>query len=73
MCIKQDMASTDDRYKKELNMLITALETGGSKGEVKVAEWIRDSALSWTERHDKNSLSLLWQPLWSWHGILESL
>ena len=53
MCIKQDMASTDD-YKKEL---ITALETVGSKGEVKVAEWIRGSASSWTERQGKNSLS----------------
>ena len=39
-----------------------ALETVGSKGEVKVAEWIRGSALSWTEKHDKNSLSYVSEP-----------
>lgn len=54
--INQDIASTDD-FKEELKVLINALETVGSKGEVKVAEWIRGSALSWTEKHDKSSLS----------------
>ena len=56
VCINQDIASTDD-FKEELKVLINALETVGSKGEVKVAEWIRGSALSWTEKHDKSSLS----------------
>ena len=25
-----------------------------AKGEVKVAEWIRGSCMSWTEKHDKS-------------------
>ena len=61
VCIKQDIIHTDD-YKNELQVLIDALESVGTKGEAKVAEWIRGSALKWTEKHDKHAF-IVWQSL----------
>ena len=41
----------------ELQVLIDALNHVGCKGEVKVAEWIRGSKLSWTDAFDKKAMS----------------
>lgn len=46
-------------HKLELKVLINALEEVGCKGEVKVAEWIRGSNISWTNAHNKQ-----WKSLW---------
>ena len=45
------------KYKNELRVLIDALENVGTTGEVKVAEWIRGLALSWTDKYNKQCLS----------------
>ena len=37
--------------------ILDALECIGPKGEVKVGEWIRRSAISWTNQYNKESLS----------------
>ena len=37
--------------------ILDALECIGPKGEVKVGEWIRGSAISWTNQYNKESLS----------------
>ena len=44
-------------YKPELIVLIDALEQIGCKGELKIAEWIRGSKISWTDSYNKHSLS----------------
>ena len=44
-------------HKQELKVLIDALDVLGSKGEVKVSEWIRGSNISWTDMHDKKAMS----------------
>lgn len=43
--------------KKELEILYNAIENLGSKGEVKITQWIRGSTLAWTNQHDKSSMS----------------
>ena len=42
---------------KELKILIDALDKVGCKGEVKIAEWIHGSKISWTDAFDKSSIS----------------
>ena len=42
---------------EELNILYDAIETLGSKSELKLAQWIRGSSLSWTDNHNKQSFS----------------
>ena len=42
---------------EELSILHDAINTIGSKGEVKLAQWIRSSALSWTDPYDMSALS----------------
>lgn len=44
-------------HKDELKVLINALEEVGCKGEVKIAEWIRESNISWTDVHNKQAFS----------------
>lgn len=44
-------------HKQELKILIDAMDIIGSKGEVKIAEWIRGSNITWTDMHNKKALS----------------
>ena len=44
-------------FKEELKILLDALNQVGCKGELKIAEWIRGSSISWTNSYDKSSLS----------------
>ena len=44
-------------FKEELKIVNDALEQVGNKGELKVAEWIRGSKISWTNTFNKNCLS----------------
>ena len=44
-------------YKEELKILIDALSQVGCKGELKIAEWVRGSSISWTNAYNKNCLS----------------
>ena len=44
-------------FKEELKILIDALNHVGCKGELKIAEWIRGSSMSWTNAYDKTCLS----------------
>ena len=44
-------------FKEELRILIDSLNHIGCKGEVKIAEWIRGSNVSWTNACNKNCLS----------------
>ena len=41
----------------KLKVLVDALHQVGMKGEVKVAEWIRDPSISWTNAHYKKVFS----------------
>ena len=43
--------------KEELRILVDAITTVGSKGEVKIVQWIRGSTLQWTSEYDKTALS----------------
>ena len=43
--------------KKELKILINAIDTLRQKGEKKIAEWIQGSSLAWTQPYDKQSTS----------------
>ncbi len=43
--------------RQELAVLIDALDQVGCRGEVKVAEWIRGSKVSWTDAFNKNAMS----------------
>ena len=43
--------------KEELKILDDALKQVGSKGEVKIYEWVRGSKVSWTNEFDKSALS----------------
>ena len=43
--------------KEELKILDDALKQVGSKGEVKISEWVRGSKVSWTNEFDKSALS----------------
>ena len=44
-------------FKKELCILIDAIDQVGCKGEVKISEWIRGSNIPWTNEFNKKSLS----------------
>ena len=44
-------------FKEELKILLDALNQVGYKGELKIAEWIRGSNISWTNSYDKSCLS----------------
>ena len=44
-------------FNEELKVLVDALQQIGQKGEVKVAEWVRGSAVSWTNAYNKRSFS----------------
>ena len=48
-------------FNEELKVLVDALQQIGQKGEVKVAEWVRGSAVSWTNAYNKRSFSHIWQ------------
>ena len=56
VCRKAPQVQLSD-YKKEMKVLINALDEVGCKGEVKVAEWIRGSNISWTDSHNKKPFS----------------
>ena len=43
--------------RRELAVLIDALNQVGCEGEVKVAEWIRGSKISWTDENNKKFMS----------------
>ena len=42
---------------EELRILADAITVVGSKGEVKIVQWIRGSSLQWTSEYDKTTLS----------------
>ena len=42
---------------KELEILYDAVRTLGSKGELKITQWIRGSGLAWTNAYDKSCMS----------------
>ena len=44
-------------YKEEVKILDDALKQVGSKGEMKISEWVRGSKVSWTNKFDKSALS----------------
>lgn len=42
---------------EELKVLVSAIDEIGSKGEVKLVQWIRGSHVAWTERFNTKSYS----------------
>ena len=42
---------------EELRILVDAITVVGSKGEVKIVQWIRGSSLQWSSEYDKTTLS----------------
>ena len=44
-------------FNEELKILVDALRQIGQKGELKVAEWIRGSSVSWTNAYNKQAFS----------------
>lgn len=42
---------------EKLRILVDAITVVGSKGEVKIVQWIRGSSLQWTSEYDKTTLS----------------
>ena len=42
---------------EELRTLVDAITVVGSKGEVKIVQWIRGSSLQWTSEYDKTTMS----------------
>ena len=42
---------------EELRILVDAINVVGSKGEVKIVQWIRGSSLQWTSEYDKTTHS----------------
>lgn len=58
VCTHKENVSEDyTDYREELKILNDALEQVGSKGELKVSEWIRGSKIPWTNSFNKESLS----------------
>ena len=49
--------TTNVDCKRELAVLVNAIDTIGEKGEVKLAQWIRGTSLQWTNDFDKTSMS----------------
>jgi superfamily II DNA helicase RecQ len=56
VCSNQHSISRIDR-KEELSIAIDAIDTIGTKGEVKIVQWIRGSTLQWTSNYDKAASS----------------
>ena len=56
VCSSQQSISLIDR-KEELSIVIDAIDTIGTKGEVKIAQWIRGSTLQWTSDYNKAASS----------------
>ena len=54
---KNSTSAVSCNHKEELKILMNALDELGCKGEVKVAEWIRGSKVSWTNTHNKQAFS----------------
>ena len=54
---KNSTSAVSCDHKEELKILMNALDELGCKGEVKVAEWIRGSKVSWTNAHNKQAFS----------------
>ena len=52
-----EQVKTDIDFTEELKTLYNAIEVIGSKGEVKIAQWVRGSTLSWTDKYNKQSVS----------------
>ena len=44
-------------FSKELEILYDAIDIIGQKGEVKLTQWIRESAFSWTNDYNKQTSS----------------
>ena len=44
-------------FSKELSILYDTIDAIGQKGEVKITQWIRGSALSWTDSYNKQTSS----------------
>ena len=59
VCAQEYLGSND--VTEELSILYDAINTIGQKGEVKLAQWIRGSSLSWTDAYYKI--------LWLFHKI----
>ena len=56
VCTNQCSVTPIDRW-EELRTAIDAIDTIGSKGELKIAQWIRGSTLQWTASYNKAALS----------------
>ena len=54
VCLSRDQYYNMNNMKNELAIVINALDQLGSRGEVKIAEWIRGSKLAWTNEFDKS-------------------
>ena len=73
VCIKEGSVQLED-HTNELRVLIDALENVGAKGEVKVAEWIRGSALAWTDKYNKQCHSYgnhCGHDIWFWRNFMK--
>lgn len=58
VCLRQTIEPVQNYdHKKEIKILMYALHRIGCKGEVKVAEWIRGTKMSWTDNFNKKCLS----------------
>ena len=44
---------TDIDFTEELKTLYNAIEVLGSRGVVKIAQWVRGSTLSWTDKYNR--------------------
>ena len=49
--------SVEADLSKELQILYDAIQTLGSKGELKITQWIRGSGLAWTDAYNKPCMS----------------
>ena len=56
VCLSRDQYNVNN-MKNELAIVINALDQLGSRGEVKIAEWIGGSKLAWTNEFDKSVMS----------------
>lgn len=75
VCTSQHSITLVDR-RKELNVIIDAIDTIGMKGELKLAQWIRGSTLQWTAGYNKAAPSygnsMAHSELW-WRRVLRQL
>ena len=57
VCSSADTSIPLVPFNEEVKILDDAMQQVGTKGEVKLAEWIRGSSATWTQIYDKKSFS----------------